>query len=80
MPIRWHADDAELLLQAIELTARETRFNPRLIEKDYFCSVVLEYLAGSDADLTFKGGTSLAKIHGSFYRRARPWLSASQLD
>ena len=68
MPIRWHADDGDLLLQAIEFTARATGFNPRLIEKDYFCSVVLEYLAASDAELSFKGGTCLAKIHGSFYR------------
>jgi predicted nucleotidyltransferase component of viral defense system len=68
MPIRWHVDERDLLLQAVELTARETGFNPRLIEKDYFCSVVLEYLAASDADLHFKGGTCLAKIHGSFYR------------
>ena len=43
MPIRWHADDAGLPIQAIELTARQTGFNPRLVEKDYFCSVVLEY-------------------------------------
>ena len=68
MPIRWHADDPALLGQAIELTARETGFNPRLIEKDYLCSVVLEYLAASDAELSFKGGTCLAKIHASFYR------------
>jgi len=68
VPIRWHADDADLLVQAIELTARQTGFNPRLVEKDYFCSVVLEYLAAGDADLTFKGGTCLAKVHGSFYR------------
>ena len=68
LPIRWHADERDLLLQAVELTARETGFNPRLIEKDYFCSVVLEYLAASDADLHFKGGTCLAKVHGSFYR------------
>lgn len=68
MPIRWHADDARLLGQAIELTARETGFNPRLIEKDYFCSVLLEHLAASDAALHFKGGTCLAKVHGSFYR------------
>ena len=68
MPIRWHADDADLQVQAIELTARQTGFNPRLVEKDYFCSVVLEYLAAGDADLTFKGGTCLAKVHGSFYR------------
>ncbi len=68
MPIRWHADDADLLIQAIELTARQAGFNPRLIEKDYFCSVVLEYLAASDVELTFKGGTCVAKIHGRFYR------------
>lgn len=68
MPIRWHGDDGDLLLQAIEFTARATGFNPRLIEKDYFCSVVLEYLAASDGELSFKGGTCLAKIHGDFYR------------
>ena len=67
MPIRWHADP-DLLVQAIEFTARETGFNPRLVEKDYFCSVVLEHLAASDGALIFKGGTCLAKIHGSFYR------------
>ena len=68
MPIRWHVDDPDLLAQAIELTARQTGFLPRLVEKDYFCSVVLEYLASSAAALTFKGGTCLAKVHGSFYR------------
>jgi predicted nucleotidyltransferase component of viral defense system len=68
VPIRWHLDDPALLLQAIETTARETSFNPRLIEKDYFCSVVLEYLTAADAGLVFKGGTCLAKVHGSFYR------------
>jgi Nucleotidyl transferase AbiEii toxin, Type IV TA system len=68
MPIRWHIDDRALLVRSIELTARQAGFNPRLIEKDYFCSVVLEYLAASDAELTFKGGTCLAKIHSDFYR------------
>jgi len=33
MPLRWHADDRDLLLQAIEFTAREAGFNPRLIER-----------------------------------------------
>lgn len=48
MPIRWHADDPDLLAEAIAFTARQTGFNPRLVEKDYFCSVVLEHLAASD--------------------------------
>lgn len=68
MAIRWHIDDRALLVRSIELTARQAGFNPRLIEKDYFCSVVLEYLAASEPALTFKGGTCLAKIHGDFYR------------
>lgn len=68
MPIRLHEEDPALLREAIRFTAAETRFIPRLIEKDYFCSVVLEYLAASGADLTFKGGTCLSKIHGGFYR------------
>ena len=68
MPIRWHIDDRALLVRSIELTARQAGFNPRLIEKDYFCSVVLEYLAASEPELTFKGGTCLAKIHSDFYR------------
>lgn len=29
---------------------------------------MLEYLAASDAELTFKGDICLAKIHGDFYR------------
>lgn len=68
MPIRWHLEDPDLLGEAIEFTARQTGFMPRLVEKDYFCSVVLEYLAARAERLTFKGGTCLAKIHGNLYR------------
>lgn len=68
MSISWHDAQPALLREAIEFTAAEIGFSPRLIEKDYFCSVLLEYLAASHAELTFKGGTCLSKIHGSFYR------------
>jgi predicted nucleotidyltransferase component of viral defense system len=68
MPLRLHADDRALLLQAITLTARAAGFSARLVEKDYFCSVLLEYLAASDAELAFRGGTCLAKVYGAFYR------------
>jgi predicted nucleotidyltransferase component of viral defense system len=66
--IRWHVDDPELLAQAIVFTAQQTGLAPRLVEKDYFCSVVLEALAEADPDLTFRGGTCLAKVHSDFYR------------
>ncbi len=68
MPIRLHADDPDLLRQAIGFTARETGFALRLVEKDYYCSVVLEYLAASGAGLTFKGGTCISKVHADLYR------------
>lgn len=68
MPIRLHEDDSSMLQEAIRFTAAETGFSPRIIEKDYFCSVLLEYLAASSEELTFKGGTCLAKIHVEFYR------------
>ena len=41
MPIRWHETDPTLLLEAIRFTATLTGFLPRLVEKDYFCSVIL---------------------------------------
>lgn len=68
MAIRLHIEDAVLLREAVRFTAAETGFGIRLIEKDYFCSVALEYLAGECGSLTFKGGTCLSKIHGGFYR------------
>jgi len=39
-----------------------------LIEKDYFCTALLEYLAATANKLVFKGGTCLAKVHANFYR------------
>ena len=64
--IRWH-EDPDLFREAVNFTAAQTLFAPRLIEKDYFCTVLLEYLA-ADAALVFKGGTCLAKVHAGFYR------------
>jgi predicted nucleotidyltransferase component of viral defense system len=63
----WHEDQA-LFLAALGFTAQMTSFPPRLVEKDYFCSVLLEYLTKGGHPLVFKGGTCLAKIHADFYR------------
>jgi predicted nucleotidyltransferase component of viral defense system len=68
MAIRLHQENPRLFLEAIRFTAAETGFIPRLIEKDYFCSVVLEEVATLKSPLTFKGGTLLAKVHSGFYR------------
>ena len=66
-PIRLHQDPA-LFREAVNYTAAATAFPSRLIEKDYFCSVLLQHLAGAGCGLVFKGGTCLAKVHAGFYR------------
>lgn len=66
--IRLH-DDTPLFREAIAFTAAATGFNGQVIEKDYFCTVLLEDLAlNGGKDLFFKGGTCLAKVHAGFYR------------
>ena len=67
VPIRPHEDPA-LFREAVTFTAAETGFVPRVIEKDYYCTVLLEYLAAAGAGLVFRGGTCLAKVHAGFYR------------
>jgi len=62
-------EDVPLFREAVNFTASRTGFNHRLIEKDYFCTVLLAYLAEHGGGrLVFKGGTCLAKVHGGFYR------------
>ncbi len=66
--VRVH-EDLSLFREAVNFTTTETAFASRLIEKDYFCTVLLAYLAGAmDDSLVFKGGTCLAKVHADFYR------------
>ena len=61
--------DTERFLQAVNYTAVTTGFSERLIEKDYFCSLVLYDCALLfHAGYVFKGGTSLSKVHTKFYR------------
>jgi len=64
---RFH-DDPGMFREALNFTASETGFSTRLIEKDYFCGLMLEYLGQEPNGLVFKGGTCLAKVHADFYR------------
>jgi hypothetical protein len=66
--LRLHIEDPELFRAAVTFTAAETQFTSRLVEKDYFCSVILRHLAAADAGLVFRGGTCLAKVHDGLYR------------
>lgn len=66
-PITAH-EDAEFFRDAVLYTASMTGFNPELVEKDYFCSLLLSYLYSGESPLVFKGGTCLSKVYGGFYR------------
>ena len=62
-------EDAELFGAALSFTQSESGFSARLIEKDYYCSLLLEdLLAAATPQWAFKGGTSLSKVHSDFYR------------
>jgi predicted nucleotidyltransferase component of viral defense system len=62
-----HEDD-DFFKEAVLYTASTTGFTSELIEKDYFCSVLLSYLDANESPLIFRGGTCLSKIYGEFYR------------
>jgi len=61
-------EDAALFREAVNFTAARTGFSQRLVEKDYFCTLMLSYLSSVAPQLVFKGGTCLAKVHAEFYR------------
>jgi predicted nucleotidyltransferase component of viral defense system len=65
----WYHADQRRFREALTLTEAESGFNARLIEKDYYCSLVLGDLNGPFAQgLVFKGGTCLSKVHAEFFR------------
>ena len=69
LPVINAHEDAVLFREAVQFTAADTGFVPRLIEKDYFCTVLLAYLSKTASDeLVFKGGTCLTKVYSELYR------------
>ena len=49
--LRWH-EDPEAFRDLLTLTSARVGFLVRLVEEDYFCSVLLQYLAASCPSLT----------------------------
>jgi hypothetical protein len=63
-----HDADPEVFREALAYSEATTGFTATLIEKDYYCSLVLQYFFNRDTSLVFKGGTCLSKVHANFYR------------
>ncbi len=67
--LRYPHEDKDSFVESIRYTAGITEFSESLIEKDYFCSIILREIYSSDSHkLIFKGGTLLNKTHAGFYR------------
>jgi predicted nucleotidyltransferase component of viral defense system len=63
-----HDDDPDIFREALAYSEADRGFTATLIEKDYFCSLVLRYFFSNETPLVFKGGTCLSKVHVDFYR------------
>jgi predicted nucleotidyltransferase component of viral defense system len=63
-----HEADSDIFREALAYSEATTGFTATLIEKDYYCSLVLQYFFDGDTSLVFKGGTCLSKIYADFYR------------
>jgi len=61
--------DPKYFREAILFTSQKSGFLPNLVEKDYYCSLILNHLFKvKETKLVFKGGTCLSKVYVSFYR------------
>lgn len=58
----------EEFIKILERTSAQTGFPLRLLEKDYYITLVLSKINELSKDLVFKGGTCLSKIYYSYYR------------
>lgn len=64
-----YLNDVALLREALMFTASATGFSARLVEKDYYCSLLLsDFAPAFQHGMVFKGGTCLSKVYADFYR------------
>jgi len=63
-----HDTDLDIFREALSYSEGVTGFTASLIEKDYYCSLILHHVFNRETQLVFKGGTCLCKVYGDFYR------------
>ena len=63
-----HEADPDIFRESLAYSEAEKGFTSTLIEKDYYCSLVLQYFFSDETQLVFKGGTCLSKVHADFCR------------
>lgn len=55
--------DKQLFRESIDVTVYQTGISAPAVEKDYYITMILKYLAEKLDFIVFKGGTSLSKCH-----------------
>lgn len=55
--------DGQLFRESIDVTVYQTGISAEAVEKDYYVTMILKYLAEKLDFIVFKGGTSLSKCH-----------------
>jgi predicted nucleotidyltransferase component of viral defense system len=63
-----HDTDPDIFREALSYSEGVTGFTASLIEKDYYCSLILHHVFNRETQLVFKGGTCLSKVFADFYR------------
>jgi len=63
-----HNTDRDIFREALSYSEALTGFTANLIERDYYCSLILHYAFDRDTPIVFKGGTCLSKVYADFYR------------
>jgi len=63
-----HKTDPDIFRESVSYSEGLTGFTASLIEKDYYCSLILHHLFDRETTLVFKGGTCFAKVYADFYR------------
>jgi len=63
-----HSEDSDIFREAIAYSEADTGFTGFLIEKDYYCSLILRNFFQNNAGLVFKGVTCISKVYTDFYR------------
>jgi len=63
-----HDTDEDIFRESLSYSEGVTGFTASLIEKDYYCSLILHHVFDRETPLVFKGGTCLSKVYADFYR------------
>ena len=63
-----HDTDADIFQESLSYSEGVTGFTASLIEKDYYCSLILHHIFDRETKLVFKGGTCLSKVYADLYR------------